>query len=346
MGSAICEIGVRAGGGHRMMLLARTLYATQIAICAIIVSLLCVGPAESERERVFRVGLLLNSHLAEGLDAFVTEMRRFGYTEGQNLVLDRRLVDSARRNTSLAAELVAARPDILIAAGTQQVEALKRAAGPTPIVFANTGDPVGQALVPNLTHPGGTVTGISNFILETAAKRLELIREVKPGLRRVAILLNPTNSFSFAVIRETEQAASAGAIILIPVSVRSPDELPAALQRAVDEGAEALIGGGDIMISALSPAIIAFAEQHRLPTIFPTLAEMRKGGLMSYGATSAEIWRRAAELTSKILKGTKPGDLPVEQPIKLHLVVSQKTARTLGLTVPQSLLVRADEVIE
>jgi putative ABC transport system substrate-binding protein len=329
-----------------MTLLARRFCAAQIAICATIVSLFFVGPAESEPARVFRIGLLLNSHLAEGVDTFVAEMRKLGYIDGQNLVLDWRLVDSARHNPSLAAELVAARPDILIAAGTQQVEALKATAGSTPIVFANTGDPVGQGLVANLAHPGGRVTGISNFTLETAAKRLELIREVKPGVRRVGIMLNPTNSFDVAVIRETERAASNSAIILIPISVRSRDELPTALQRAVDEGAEALIGGGDVMISALSSAIVTFAEQHRLPTIFPTLAEMRQGGLMFYGATSAEIWRRAAELTAKILKGASPTDLPVEQPTKVFLVVNLRTARTLGLTVPQSLLVRADELIE
>jgi putative tryptophan/tyrosine transport system substrate-binding protein len=291
-------------------------------------------------------GLLLNSDLAEGVDAFVAELKRLGYTDGQNLVLDWRLIDSARRNASLAAELVAAKPDMLIAAGTQQVEALKHAAGTTPIVFANTGDPIGQALVPNLAHPGGTVTGISNFILETAAKRLELLIEVKPGLRPVAILFNPTNSFNVAVVRETEQAASASAITLVPVSVRSPDELAAALQRAVKEGAEALIGGSDIMIAARTSAIVTFAEQHRLPTIFPTQAEMHQAGSMLYAATSAEIWRRAAELTSKILKSANPGDLPVEQPTKFYLVVNLKTARTLGLAVPQSLLARADEVIE
>jgi putative ABC transport system substrate-binding protein len=328
-----------------MTLLAR-FGAAQIAICAVIISLLSVGQAQSESERVFRVGLLLNSNLAEGVDAFVAELRRLGYTDGQNLVLDWRLVDSARRNTSLAAELVAAKPDVLIAAGTQQVEALKRAAGSTPIVFANTGDPVGQALVPNLAHPGGTVTGISNFILETAAKRLELIKEVKTGLRRVAILLNPTNSFNRAVIRETERAASVSAIILIPVSVRSPEELPTALQRAVDQGAEALIGGGDVMLAGLSAAIVAFAEQHRLPTIFPSSAEAHEGGLMSYGATSADIWARAAELTGKILKGVNPGDLPVEQPTKIRLIINLRAAKTIGLTIPPTLLARADEVIE
>ena len=297
-------------------------------------------------ERVFRIGLLLNSHLAEGVDTFVAEMRKLGYIDGQNLALDWRLVDSAQNNQSLAAELVAASPDLLIAAGTQQVEALKGTAGSTPIVFANTGDPVGQALVPNLAHPGGTVTGISNFILETAAKRLELLKEVEPRIRRVAIMLNPTNSFDLAVVRETERAATGSAINLIPVSVRSPDELPAALQRAVDEKAEALIGGGDVTISALSSAITAFAEQHRLPTIFPTLADMRQGGLMFYGVTSAEIWQRAAELTNKILKGASPRDLPVEQPTKFELVINLKTAKAIGAKIPDKLLSLADQVIE
>jgi len=304
-------------------------------------------PARAEQERILRIGLLLNSGLvAEGLDAFVAEMAALGYVEGRNLALDKRLIDTAERNAALAAELVAGKPDILIGAGSQQVEALKREAGSIPIVFANTGDPVGQKLVQSLARPGGNATGISNMILETATKRLQLISEVKPDGRRIAMLVNPTNPLSVAMFRETEPAAAAAGITLLRALAASPDELPSALQNAVDDGAAGLIGGADVMIVAETPTIVAFASRQRLPTIFTLPRAARQGGLMSYGAAPAETWRTAARLVGKILKGAKPADLPVEQVTRLELVINLEVAKALGLTVPQSLLARADEVIE
>src|ERR1051325_906950 len=202
-------------------------------------SLALTMPATAQQERSVRIGLLLNSGLvAEGLDAFVAEMAALGFVEGRNLVLDKRLIDTAERNPTLAAELVGAKPDILIGAGSQQVEALKREAGSITIVFANTGDPVGQKLVESLARPGGNATGISNMIIETATKRLQLISEVKPDARRIAMLVNPTNPLSVAVFRETEPAAAAARITLLQALAMSPDELPSGLQKAVDDGAE------------------------------------------------------------------------------------------------------------
>jgi putative ABC transport system substrate-binding protein len=318
----------------------RTLITTLVA------GLLAVTPAESEPERVVRIGLLLNAHLAEGANAFVAEMSRLGYAEGRSLLLDWRLIETAERNAALAAELVAVHPDILVGAGSQQVAALQHATDSIPIVFVNTADPVGLGLVASLAHPGGNATGIANYAPQLAAKRLELIEEVKPGARRIAMLFNPANPASVATMRESEAAATAKGITLVPASVRSPEELPRALQRAVDNKAAALIGAIDIMISAQTASIIAFAAQQQLPTIFPYLQDVRAGGLMSYGINPAESYRRAAQLVDKILKGARPADLPVEQPTKFELVVNLKTARALGLEIPASLLARADEVIE
>jgi ABC-type uncharacterized transport system substrate-binding protein len=315
-----------------------------IGIAALVAPLAALTRAASAP--AIRLGLLLNSALVEGFDAFVAEMAALGYVEGQNLVLDRRFIETAERNSALAAELVAAKPDILVGAGTQQVEALKHVAGTLPVVFANTGDPVGQGLVASLARPSGNATGISNMLLETATKRLQLISEVKPDVRRIAMLVNPTNSFSVAVFRQTEPAAVASGITLVQAPARSAAEVSGSLERAVSEGIGALIGGADVMIYAQTPNIVAFAVRERLPTIFPILRAAWEGGLMSYGAAPAEIWRSAAQLVGKILEGAKPADLPVEQAVRTDLVVNLKTARTLGLTVPQSILARADEVIE
>jgi putative ABC transport system substrate-binding protein len=289
---------------------------------------------------------LLNSHLAEGVEAFVAELRRLGYQEGQNLALDWRFVETAERNKALATELVAGNPDVLVGAGTQQVGALQGAAGSIPIVFTNTADPVGQRLVASLARPGGNTTGIANYIPELAAKRLELIGEVTPRGHPIAMLFNPANPLSVETLRETEAAAVARGMTLVPASARSPEELPGTLQRIAENNAAGLIGASDVMISAHTKSIIAFTAQLRLPTMFPYLQDARTGGLMSYGIDPTESYRRAAQLVDKILKGTKPSDLPVEQPSKFKLVVNLKTAKALGLTVPPSILARADEVIE
>src|SRR5262249_18094333 len=309
-------------------------------------ALLVVGPGVAGADRVYRIGLLLNAHLADGINDFTVELERLGYMEGRNLVLDWRLVTSAERNTVLAAELVEAKPDILLAAGSQQVEALKRATASIPIVFVNTGDPVGLGLVNSLARPGGNVTGIANYVRELAAKRLEMLGEVVPAASRIAMLFNPLNAISVETVRETEVAASARTVTLVKASVRSADELPSALQRVLDQNAAALIGAADIMISSQTSSIIAFAVRNRLPTIFPYAQDARAGGLMAYENQSARSFRRAANYVDKILKGTKPQDLQVENPTIFTLVINLNTAKALGLTVPPSLLARADEVIE
>jgi putative tryptophan/tyrosine transport system substrate-binding protein len=299
-----------------------------------------------QREQTYRLGLLLNRHLAEGIDTLVVEMRRLGYEEGRNLVLDWRLVETADRNDVLATDLVSLKPDILVGAGSQQVYALKRATPSIPIVFVNTSDPVGVGLANSLAQPGGNVTGFSNYIPELSSKRLELIREVVPGAQRIAMLFNPLNAISVESLKETEAAANARGITLVAASARSPEELASALQLVLNENAAALIGAVDIMISSHTPSILAFASRNRLPTIFWHLQDARAGGLMAYGIEPTQSYRRAALYIDKILKGSMPQDLPVQNPTIFTLVINLKTAEALGLTIPQSVLLRADEVIE
>ncbi len=328
-----------------MIGLTTRLCAFRLAL-AFVAALPIAGPGRAETERVYRIGLLLNTHLADGINTLIVELRGLGYVEGRNLVLDWRLVESAERNAGLAAELVSLKPDILLAAGSQQVAALKRATASIPIVFVNTGDPVGLHLVDSLARPGGNITGIANYVPELAGKRLEMIGEVVPSAQRIAMLFNPLNPLSVETVRETETAASARTIVLVQAPVRSAEELPSALQRVLDENAAALIGAADIMISSHTSSIIAFAARNRLPTIFPYAQDARAGGLMAYESQSARSFRRAANYVDKILKGTKPQDLPVENPAIFTLVINLKTAKALGLTVAPALLARADEVIE
>ncbi len=308
--------------------------------------LLGAPAAKPESERTFRVGLLGAAQVAEGIDAFVEELRRLGYEEGRNLRLDRRVAETAERNAAIATELVALAPDVLLASGSQQVEALQRATTSIPIVFAWVSDPVGLRIVESLAHPGGNVTGVANYVPELAGKRLEMISEAIPGASRIGFLFDPRNVAGATTFKETEAAAATRGLVLIVAPARSLDELPGALQHLVEARADAVIVFTDVLFSTAFPTIIEFASRQRLPTMFPLARLVSAGGLRSYGPDPAERFRRTAVFVDKIRKGAKPADLPVENPTKLRLVVNLKTAAALGLAVPQSILARADEVIE
>jgi putative tryptophan/tyrosine transport system substrate-binding protein len=324
----------------------RRLSRREVVLLGFAMLLLSVPRAEAESGRAFRVGLLVPATVAEGIDVFVDKLRQLGYEVGHNLVLDRRIVETAERNAAIAAELVAVKPDVLLGSGSQQVEALKRATGSIPIVFTWVSDPVGLRIIDSLPRPGGNVTGIANYIPELSAKRLEMISEVVTGATRIAILFNPTNAAGIEVLTETKAAAATRGVLLVPAPTRSLEELPAALQQVVDEKADALIVFSDVLFSTAYASVIEFAVQKRLPIIFSVARQVRAGGLMSYGVDPADGFRRAAVYVDKILKGAKPADLPVENPTRLELVVNLKTAKALGLTIPPAILARADEVIE
>jgi putative ABC transport system substrate-binding protein len=320
--------------------------ARRVALLCLAVLLLAAPRAVAETDRVFRVGALLSATVAEETDAFVDEMRRLGYEEGRNLLFDLRRTKAPRQNAALAAELVALRPAVLLAAGSQQVEALKNATDSIPIVFTWVSDPVGLGLVESLAKPGGYVTGIANFNPELNAKRLQLISEVVPDVARIGFLFDPGNSASVLILNETEAAAATLHRVLVRGPARTAEQVVAILQELVNKEVGALIIGADLVLSTKYDTIIGFATEHRLPTIFFLPRHVRAGGLMSYSVNPADSFRRAAAFVDKILKGAKPADLPVEQPTKVELAVNLKIAHSLGLTIPPSILARADEVIE
>jgi ABC-type uncharacterized transport system substrate-binding protein len=268
-------------------------------------------------------------------DAFRQGLRELGYIENKNIVIEyRNAADQADRLPVLAADLVSLKVDIIVTAGTQAARAAQQASRTIPIVMASASDPVRTGLVATLARPGANITGLSLLSPELAAKRLELLRELVPGVSRVAILWNPDDPPAVLSLRETEAASRALTMEVQLLAVRSPDEFETAFRAAVAGHAAALI---------VLPAPILNSHAKDIATFdsFPLA-----GGLVSYGPSLADLFHRAAVYVDKILKGAKPANLPVEQPMKFELVINLKTAKALGLTIPQSVLLRADQVIE
>jgi len=326
-------------GGRCMMLRRRDLIGvTWIATAS--------PPPAFAQQRASRVGLLLAAPVADEISAFRDELQSLGYVEGLNLLLDVRRSEAPEQNAALAEQLVASRPDILVAAGGQPVQALMRVAGSTPIVFTWVSDPVGNGIVASLARPGGSVTGIANYNPELNAKRVQLIGEAVPGAKRVGVLFAGASPFAKSVLPETERAALAYKVEIVSAPVRSIEDLERALTDTVNEKIDVLLVTADQLFSSKFDFIINFATAQRLPTIFFLPRHARAGGLMSYGVDPADNYRRAAALVDKILRGAKSADLPVENPTRLTLVINLRTARALGLTIPATVLARADEVIE
>ena len=301
--------------------------------------------------KVPRVGILFpsspgaTSHLNE---AFKQGLREHGYVEGQHIILERRYGEArAERISDVAAELVRIKVDVIVTSTDQGVAAVKQQTQTIPIVMANSTDPVGTGFVASLARPGGNVTGHSTISPELCGKRLELLREVVPGLSRVAMIWNPGVRGAMFDYKETEAAARSLRLQLQSVEVSRADDLDRAFSAVTTQRAQALIvQTPNPVLFANRGQIASFAQRNRLPSMYGQREYVDAGGLMAYGPNTAELWRRAATYVDKILKGAKPGDLPVEQPTKFELVINPKTAKTLGLTIPQSLLQRADHVIQ
>ena len=282
---------------------------------------------------------------ASNLDALRQGLKEVGYIEGQNIVIEYRSADGQQeRFPDLATELVRSKVDVLMTTGTPGALAAKRATSTIPVVLAGAGDPVGSGIVASLARPGGNVTGLSAFNLEIYAKRVELLRDLVPKLARLAGLFNLGNPVLPLQWKEVEQAARAFGIQPQLLDVRKPEELGRAFDAATRQRAGALIVALDGLTQANRRQIIDLAVKHRLP-MYGSEEFVRAGGLVSYAANRPHLYYRAATYIDKILKGAKPGDLPVEQPTKFELVINLKTARALGLTMPESLVGRADEVI-
>jgi putative ABC transport system substrate-binding protein len=308
---------------------------------------LSLPAAAQQAKKVPRIGYLALSESRDLDGAFRKGLREHGYVEGQNINVEYRYAGGkADRLTDLATELVNLKVNVIVASGTQSIEAAKQATQTIPIIFPVTPDPVKSGFVASFARPGGNITGLGTLNPETGGKRLELLKEVIPGISRVAVLWNPTNPGSKITLKETEVAAKALGLQLQILEVRGPDDFEGAFRAATKEHAGAVTIIPDTMLRSQQRRIHELATKNRLPTIFNSGEYVVAGGLMSYGASIADLYRRAATYVDKILKGTKPADLPVEQPKKFDLVINLKTAKQIGLTIPQSVLYRADKVIK
>jgi putative ABC transport system substrate-binding protein len=300
--------------------------------------------------RTYRIGFLA---LVPGDDVrlvgpFKERLRELGYVEGKNFILDYRSADGHHeRLTALATELAEAKPDVLIAGtGTLTALALKQATTTMPIVFASVGDPVGAGVVASLARPGANITGLTGQSADIAAKRFQLLRELIPHSRVIAVLMNPATPFALISLKQTQAAADLAQVRLVVFEVRSRDQVTDMVKAAVSSGAAGLIVFSDPLTYEARQQISDLVANLRLPTLYGHRAHAEAGGLVSYGASRRIMYRRAADYVDKILKGAKPADLPVEQPTKFELIINLKTAQALGLTIPPSLLQRADQVIE
>jgi len=278
--------------------------------------------------------------------AFIRALARYGYVPDKNLLIDRRGADlHAERLPDLVAMLAADKVDLIVAGGFPPALAAKRAASlPTVAIFA--GDPVGTGLVDSLAHPGGNLTGISDVSVEVTPKRLELLKEFAPSLRKVAMLWNVDDLGMTLRYKASEAGARALGIDVQPLGVREPEDFNQAFGAMTSDMPDAILMVADALTTLNRKRVFEFAAAHRLPAIYEFDFIARDGGLMSYGPDLDESWGRVAGLVDRILKGAKPADLPFEQPTLFRFVLNLKTAKSIGLEVPQSLLVRADEVIE
>jgi ABC-type uncharacterized transport system substrate-binding protein len=295
--------------------------------------------------KVHRIGILEYSALWE---PFRQRLRELGYVEGRNLVVEEERVTEGKPEqiVVMAQQLVEMKVEVIATAGAVATGAAKRATTTIPIVMIAAGDPEGIGLVQSLARPGGNVTGSSVLGPETAMKRLELLKELMPRLSKVALLWNASNPSNLVYERETLSAARLLNVTVQSVPVTYPGELEKAFVAIRRGRPNAMMVSGDLILQVHMGRVIDFAARTQLPVMYQNPEQAKSGGLLAYGASFPELFRRGAEYTNKILKGAKPAELPVEQPSKFELVINLKTAKAIGVTIPPSLLLRADQVIE
>jgi putative ABC transport system substrate-binding protein len=274
-------------------------------------------------------------------------MRELGYIEGKNFVVEARFADGeGAALPGLAAELISGKVDVIVATGTPVTLALRKATRTVPIVSTVSSDPAGDGSSASLARPGGNITGLSNFAPELSQKQVELLTACVPKLSRLAVLVNPSNAEHSGRLKLVESAARKVGMRVLAVHGGTPDEITSSFAAMARDRAEAVLILGDTFFLQQMRRIADLALKYRLPSVFLNPELVEAGGLMSYGPNFTDNFRRAASYVDKILKGAKPADLPIEQPTKFELVINLKTAKALGLTIPQSLLLRADQVIE
>lgn len=316
-----------------------------VALCLAILAL----PVRAQSP-VHRIGFLGNSNAtleANLVGPFRDGLRDLGYIEGKNIAIEYRWAEGDyTRFPRLISELIASKVEIIVTAGTPATLALKKATTSIPVVMIAVGDPVGTGIVPSLRLPGGNITGLTSISPELDGKRLELLREVVPGISHVAVLWNSSSPLQVVAEKQTRAAADVLGMKMLSLGVRSSEEIEAAFGLILKQRPQALLVLADRLFLHHRQRIMDFAAEHRLPGVHAYRELVEAGGLMSFGPSYAGMHRRAAIFVDRILRGAKPGDLPVERPASFELVVNLKTARKLGLTIPESVVLRATEVLQ
>ena len=318
---------------------------TVLTLCAIVFAL-CSSVGAQQQAKIPKIGWLRSNGSGASLELFRQELRALGYVEGKNLAFEHRSAEGKLdRLPALADDLVGLKVDVLLTSSTEVALALKNATKTIPIVFLFVSDPVAAGLVDSLARPGGNITGFTNISPVLAGKRLELLKETIPKLSRVAVLWDPENPSTAEQWKESQLPARALGLQLHSMEVSSADKYEGAFKEAIKARSAALAVTQHTLASSNQKRIAHLSEKNRLPAIYPRGDYVASGGLMSYGPDRAESYRRAAVMVDKILKGTKPADIPVEQPTKFELVINLKAAKQIGLTIPPNVLARADKVI-
>ena len=324
---------------------------TKITVIALSVMLfaLCSPSQAQQPKKVHRIGYLTVAPLSSNvgrIEAFRQGLRELGYVEGQNIVIEWRSAEGKfERQGELAAELVRLKVDVIVSSGPTMTRAAKEATSTIPIVMAFDSDPVGNGFVTSLARPGGNVTGLSALFSELSGKQLELLKEIIPKLSRVAVLGNSTEPANPKTFKEIELAAGTLGVQLQPLDVLDPQDLETAFRAATKAHADALLALVSAGLTDQRTQIVSLALKSWLPVMYYSGLFVEAGGLMSYATSFTDLSRRAATYVDKILKGRKPADLPVEQPIKFEFIINLKTAKQIGLTIPPNVLARADKVI-
>jgi putative ABC transport system substrate-binding protein len=330
---------------HSALIAQRSVFA--FALCAVLFAL--CWSAQAQPQKIPRIGYL-GGGSAElekvWLDAFLQGLRELGYVEGKDIVVERRYASGRYDQLpELAGELVRLKTDVILAASTPVAVGVKKATSTIPIVMV-VADPIGTGLVSSLAKPGGNLTGLSDFHADLITKRLELLKEIVPSVSRIAFLSNPASPTCSLQMKELAAVAPALGVTLFSLEAKTPDDLGPSFSTIKKQRAAALLVCGDRMFNTHRKQIFELATKQRLPAIYSTKEYADAGGLMSYGANFPDLYRRAATYVDKILKGTKPADLPVEQPMKFEFVINLKAAKQIGLTIPPNVLARADRVIK
>jgi ABC-type uncharacterized transport system substrate-binding protein len=323
---------------------------TVLQLCAMLLALSVPVEAQQQLKKLHRIGILLvgsSSFYSAWIDVFRQGLKELGYIEGKNIAIEYRYAEGkADRLPALAAELVGLKVEVVFTSSTPSVLAVKKATSTIPIVFVSISDPVASGLVTSLARPGGNITGLSIVAVELSGKRLKLLKEAVPSVTRVAFIWNSANPAQTPQWGEAQAAAQALGLQLQSLEVRSANDFDSAFEAALRERAQALVTTPAALLGAHLKRIVEFAAKNRLPTMYGNPQFVDAGGLMSYAPDYTVQYRRAAIYVDKILKGSKPADLPVEQPTKFEFIINLKAAKQIGLTIPPNLLARADKVIK